>query len=89
MLIEGSERAAGPWDLVHSPRGSSHTIVCTGEAPALILAVGARKQKGSVRYPVHLTAIRRGAGVPDVQTSADQVYDGFGEPRRGPAPDVL
>ena len=80
VLIEGSERLAGPWDFVHCPPRTAHTIVCSGAEPALILAVGARKEKGSARYPVEPIAVRRGAGVPDEQTTSDEVYAGFGQP---------
>jgi hypothetical protein len=58
-----------------------HTIV----GPGLVLAVGARKERGSARYPVEPAAIRHGAGV----ASADEVpYARFGEPVPGPAPDL-
>jgi uncharacterized cupin superfamily protein len=88
VLIEGRTREAGPWDLVHCPPRTPHTILAAGEEPALILAVGARREPGSARYPVEPEAIVRSAGVPDEQTTADQVYASFGEPQRGPAPDL-
>jgi uncharacterized cupin superfamily protein len=88
VLIDGQRREAGPWDFVHCPPRTPHTIAATGEEAALILAVGARKEKHSAHYPVEPEAIELGAGVPDEQTSADQVYAGFGEPQRGPAPDL-
>jgi hypothetical protein len=53
-----------------------------------VFAVGARKEKGSARYPVDPLAIAHGAGVPDEVTSAQEVYGSFGEPTPGPAPDV-
>jgi uncharacterized cupin superfamily protein len=88
VLMEGQERAAGPWDLVHCPPRTPHTIVCAGDEPALILAVGARLERGSARYPVSADAIRLGAGVPDEHTTAGEAYAGFGEPRRGCAPNL-
>ena len=51
--------------------------------------MGARKEKGSARYPFEPVAAGRGAGVPDATTSADETYAGFGEPRPGPAPDIF
>jgi uncharacterized cupin superfamily protein len=89
LIIEGCERALKAWDLVHCPPRTPHTIVASGAEPALILAVGARKEKGSARYPVDAAALRHGAGVPDTSTSATDVYAGFGEPRPGPAPNIL
>ena len=55
----------------------------------MILAVGARKEKRSARYPVDPMAIRHQAGVPDESTSADEVYDRYGTPRPGAAPPVF
>lgn len=88
VLIEGAQRSVGPWDFVHCPPGTPHTIVCGPEEPALILAVGARKEKGSARYPVSAEAIALGAGVPDEHTPADEVYARFGAPGRAPAPNL-
>lgn len=88
LLIEGQERPVGPWDFVHCPPRTAHTIVA-GEEPTLILAVGARKEKGSAQYPVEPTAIRHGAGVPDASVSPQETYARFGEPRPGPAPAIF
>lgn len=88
LLIEGQERALGRWDFVHCPPRTAHTIVAT-TAPAMILAVGARKEKGSAHYPVEPLAITHGAGVPDDATPASDVYASFGEPAPGPAPDIF
>lgn len=89
LLVEGGERPLRTWDFFHCPPRTAHTIVATGEAPALILAVGARKEKGSARYPVEPVAVRRGAGVPDASTPHQETYARFGEPRPGPAPPVF
>jgi uncharacterized cupin superfamily protein len=88
LVVEGQERRLGPWDLVHCPPGTAHTIVAGGEEPALILAVGARREKGSARYPVEPAAIRHGAGVPDAETTARDHYATFGAPEPGPAPEL-
>jgi uncharacterized cupin superfamily protein len=89
LIVEGQERALEPWDLFHCPARTPHTIVAVGDEPALILAVGARKERGSARYPVEPAAIRHGAGVPDESTSARETYASFGDPRRGPVPDIF
>lgn len=89
LIVEGEERPLEPWDFVHCPPRTPHTIVATGTEPALVLAVGARKERGSARYPVEPVAIAHGAGVPDETTTADETYAGFGPSRPGPPPDFL
>jgi hypothetical protein len=71
------------------PARTPHTIVAAGEYPALVFAVGARKEKGSAHYPVDPMAIAHRAGVPDESTPAREVYASFGEPTPGPAPDIF
>lgn len=89
LIVEGRERALEPWDFVHCPPRTPHTIVAAGRQPALILAIGARKEKGSARYPVEAAAVNRGAGVTDADSSPGEAYARFGEPRPGPAPDCF
>jgi uncharacterized cupin superfamily protein len=85
LIVEGEERPLRPFDLFHCPPRTPHTIVGAGEGPALILAVGARKEKGSARYPVDPTAIAHGAGVTEHE-HADEAYGRWGEPLPGPPP---
>lgn len=89
LIVEGQERRLATWDLFHCPPRTPHTIVAAGDEPALVLAVGARKEKGSARYPVEAAAVRHGAGVEHPVTSAAEAYERFSEPRPGPAPDIL
>ena len=89
LIIEGNERPITAWDFVHCPPRTPHTIIAAGAEPALILAVGARKEKGSARYPVEPAAVRHGAGVPDASTTATDVYASYGEPQPGPAPEIF
>jgi uncharacterized cupin superfamily protein len=89
LVVEGTERPLGRWDFFHCPPRTAHTIVAGAAGPALVLAVGARKEKGSARYPVEPVAIGHGAGVPDESTPARDVYASFGEPMPGPAPDIF
>lgn len=86
LVIEGEERPLRPWDLVHCPPQTAHTIVATGPEPALIVAAGARRERGSARYPFEPGAARHGAGVPDEQTSGRDHYATFGTPQPGRAP---
>ena len=88
LIVEGEERALKPWDFVHCPPRTAHTIVATGDEPALVVAVGARVERGSVRYPVEPAAIRHGAGVPDATASADEACARYDEPQPGPAPHI-
>jgi uncharacterized cupin superfamily protein len=89
LVIEGEERALAAWDFVHCPPGTSHTIVAAGEVPALIFAVGARKERASARYPLEPVAVRHGAGVPSEQTTARDHYATFGTPQQGSPPTVV
>ena len=89
LIIDGQERELAAWDFVHCPPETAHTIVAAGAEPALVLAVGARKQRGSARYPVEPLAIGRGAGVPDASISPQDAYARFGEPRPGAPPDIF
>jgi uncharacterized cupin superfamily protein len=50
LIIEGEERRLQPWDFVHCPPRTAHTIVAAGDRPSLLFAVGARNEKGSARY---------------------------------------
>jgi uncharacterized cupin superfamily protein len=89
LVIDGQERALETWDFVHCPPRTAHTIVATGDQPALVLGVGARKEKGSARYPVDPLAIAHRAGVPDESVTAQETYASFGEPAVGPAPEFF
>jgi uncharacterized cupin superfamily protein len=87
LIVEGRERSVEAWDLIHCPPHTPHTIVAA--EPSLIVAVGARKQRGSARYPIDEVAVRHGAGLADAEASPEQAYAGFGEPRPGPAPEIF
>jgi uncharacterized cupin superfamily protein len=87
LIVEGEERQLRAWDLFHCPPRTPHTIIATGDEPALVLAVGARKEKGSVRYPVEPAATRHGAGVERATASPAEAYARFSRPQRGRAPD--
>src|SRR3954447_23503672 len=74
LIAEGKERPLEPWDLAHCPPRTQHTIVATGDEPCLIFAVGARKERGSARYPVDEAAVLRGAGVERAADSPAEAY---------------
>ena len=79
LVVNGEERVLRPWDFFHSPAGTEHTIVGAGDGPAAILAVGARHEPESFRYPVSEVAARHGASVAAETTDPDEAYAGTGE----------
>ncbi|HEY7619277.1 MAG TPA: cupin domain-containing protein [Solirubrobacteraceae bacterium] len=89
LIVEGQERDLRAWDLFHCPPRTPHTMVANGDEPALVLAVGARKERGSVYYPYDATAVRHGAGAERETPSPAEAYARFSEPVRGPAPDIF
>ncbi len=80
LIIEGEERALRQWDFVHCPAGTKHTILGSGDASCLVLAVGARDRSTGPDwggYTVDEAALRHGAGVVHDTTDADQAYARF------------
>ena len=84
LIVEGQERPLRKWDFVHTPPRVSHTIVGAGDGPCVVLAIGARVERGEDwgAYPVDETALRHGAGVEQETNSADEAYARF--PKREP-----
>ena len=80
LIIEGEERPLRQWDFVHCPPGATHTIVGAGDAPAAILAIGARDRSTGDDwggYPVDKVALRHGAGVDRETSDAKEAYARF------------
>jgi uncharacterized cupin superfamily protein len=80
LVIEGEERPLRPWDFVHCPPGTRHTIVGAGEAPCLILAVGARDRSTGPGWGAYTTddaALRHGAAVERETTDPGEAYARF------------
>ena len=73
LLVEGEERRLRPWDFFHCPSWTEHGFVGAGDAPCVILMVGARSGPG-VRYPVSELAARYGASVTEESSDPEQVY---------------
>jgi uncharacterized cupin superfamily protein len=87
LIVEGEERPLRQWDFFHCPAETRHVIVAAGEAPCVVLAVGARDRSVGPDwggYPVDETAIRHGAGVERETTDPKEAYARFprGEPTR-------
>jgi uncharacterized cupin superfamily protein len=85
LIVEGNERPLRQWDFVHCPAGTKHVIVGAGDAPCVVLAVGARDHStgpGWGGYSVDGAALRHGAGVVEETTDPMQAYAQV--PRREP-----
>jgi uncharacterized cupin superfamily protein len=85
LIVEGEERPLRQWDFVHCPAETKHIIVGAGDAPCLVLAVGARGHAGESGwggYTVDDAALRHGVSVEQETTDAKEAYAGL--PRREP-----
>jgi uncharacterized cupin superfamily protein len=77
LIVEGEERPLRQWDLVHCPAGTKHVIVGAGDAPCLVLAVGARDPSTGPDwggYTVDEAALRHGAGIERETTDPAEAY---------------
>ena len=83
LLIEEQERPLRAWDFVHCPPGTRHTFVGTGDGPCVILMTGARREGGTIVYPVSETAQARGAGVETETPRPREAYAPFSHWRLG------
>ena len=80
LIAEGKERPLRQWDFVHCPPGTKHVIVGAGDAPCVVLAVGARDRSIGPDwggYTVDEAALRHGAGVEQDTTEQQQAYAGL------------
>jgi uncharacterized cupin superfamily protein len=83
LLIEGRERPLRQWDFVHCPPRTNHIIIGAGDAPCVVLGVGAREDPGDGDwggYTVDDLALRHGAGVERETSDADEAYARFPDP---------
>lgn len=85
LLVEGEERLLRRWDFFHSPPGTHHIFVGSGEQPCVILMVGARLENEQLHYPVSELAARYGASAEEETSDFDDVYVRF-EPSRPKRP---
>jgi uncharacterized cupin superfamily protein len=87
LLVEGEERALRRWDFFHCPPGTKHIVVGAGDAPCVLLSVGAREHQGSEGwggYPVDEVALRHRAGVEEETTDGREAYARFPKRELGP-----
>jgi uncharacterized cupin superfamily protein len=83
LIVEGEARKLETWDFFHCPPGTEHIIVCAGDEPAVVLAVGARGswRKGLV-YPVSQLARTHNAGVEKETMDPSEAYGSFADWKR-------
>jgi uncharacterized cupin superfamily protein/predicted enzyme related to lactoylglutathione lyase len=88
LIVEEQERRLGPWDFVHLPPWTAHTLIAAGEEPCVVLMAGARTPERGVRYPVSETAARHGVSVAAETSDFRQALAalGVGMPRPGRFP---
>ena len=81
LIVEGEERPLRQWDFVHCPPNAKHVIVGAGDAPCVVLAVGARDKSVDNPdwggYTVDAAALRHGAGVEQETTKPEEAYAGL------------
>jgi uncharacterized cupin superfamily protein len=85
LIVEGEERRLRQWDFVHCPAGTKHVIVGAGDAPCVVLAVGARDHSTGPDwggYTVDEAALRHGAGVEQETTDPHEAYARFTKRQR-------
>jgi uncharacterized cupin superfamily protein len=82
LIVEGETRTLRAWDFFHCPGGTAHVLVGAGDAPAVVLAVGARGGRKGLVYEVNATALAHGAGVERETTKYAEAYASFPPPRR-------
>jgi uncharacterized cupin superfamily protein len=87
LIVEGEERVLRQWDFFHCPPGTKHIVVGAGDAPCVLLSVGAREHQGGEGwggYPVDELALRHGAGVAEETTDGGLAYARFPKRTLGP-----
>jgi uncharacterized cupin superfamily protein len=83
LRTEDEERPLRAWDFVHCPPGTRHAFVGTGDGPCVIFMTGARREDGTIVYPVSETARVRGAGVETETDKPREAYAPFTHWRLG------
>lgn len=78
-IVEDEEIQLEQWDYVHCPSGTRHSFVNEGDAPCVLLMVGARGHGDGIVYPRSEVALRHGAGVEHETTLPGEAYATFGE----------
>jgi uncharacterized cupin superfamily protein len=77
LIVEGEQRPLKAWDFFHCPGGTAHVIVGAGDAPAVVVAVGARGGRKGIVYLVEPAALAHGAGVREQTKLSADAYARF------------
>ena len=77
LVVEEEERPLRAWDFVHCPPGTRHTFVGAGDGPCVIFMTGARREGGTIVYPVSDVARARAAGVSQETDRPAEAYAPF------------
>jgi uncharacterized cupin superfamily protein len=75
VIVEGEERPVRAWDYFHCPAGTPHAMIASGEAPMVVVSVGARPKDHATVYPVDAAAQRHRLGVEEEKTKG--AYEGM------------
>jgi uncharacterized cupin superfamily protein len=63
LIVEDEERRLRQWDFAHWPPNTAHVIVGAGDAPCIVLMVGARIPGRELTFPASEAAAKYGASV--------------------------
>jgi len=77
LIVEGQDHRLRAWDFFYCAPYTNHSFVGAGEAPCVILMVGARTEEGTIVYPRNDVALRHGAGVETETPDPAKAYAPF------------
>ena len=83
LLVNEEERPLKAWDFFHCPAGTEHVIVGAGDGPAIVLAVGARHETETLRYPKSELAAKYDASAEEETPNPREAYARFDRPQPG------
>lgn len=89
LVVEGEERQLKAWDFVHCPPMTEHVFVGTGDAPCVVVGIGARRKGRALVFPVNETALTYRAGVEEETSEPSVAYARFAEDEEIPCPAEL
>ena len=81
LVVEGRERRLQAWDFVHCPPMTEHVLIGAGDAPCVLVGVGARRKGRALVYPANATAAKHGANVEEETSDPQVAYARFPEDR--------
>jgi uncharacterized cupin superfamily protein len=83
LVVEDEEREVNAWDFFHCPPRTAHVIIGAGDAPAVVVAVGARRRgRRGLTYLQSEVAPKYGASVERETTQPSEAYARFPQSRR-------